>query len=144
MDQNENEEIELDLDTDEAEVDWKAKALEYKASATRYKKQADKRKEEPAPQAAPDLDAKFERLELKTDGYTDEAIAFIQSNGGKEGLKNEYVAAAVKAIQEQKRAEAAVVADETAQSDVERNHTPEEIANMSPEELYKILPKATK
>lgn len=149
---DENEEIELDLEEDApvVETDWKAEAEKakadvesWKATAQRYKKDAKEGKK--APEADTSVfDAKIERLELKTDGYSDEAIDFIQSNGGKKALENQYVVAAVKAIQEQKKAEEAVIGDETAKSDFERKHTPEEIANMSPEELYKVLPKATK
>ena len=139
------EDVELELsDEDESDgVDWKAEALKYKASAQRYRKQAAKKPEVQAPDTSA-IDAKLERLELKTDGYNDEAINFIQSNGGKKALENEYVVAAVKAIQEQKKAEAAIVGNESAKSDFERKHTPEEIANMSPEELYKLLPKASR
>jgi hypothetical protein len=150
MDENE---FELDLNEDEDQnestetqdtTDYKAEAEKWKASALRYKKKAERPQQQVQAPPAADLDAKLERLELKTEGYSDDAIAFIQSNGGKKALENDYVKAAVTSIQQQRLAEAAMVVDESAKSDFERTHTAAEIANMTPEELYKVLPKASK
>lgn len=89
-------------------------------------------------------DDKYDRLDLKISGHSDEAINFLMKNGGKESLSNPYVKSAIDAINDQKKAEQAVTSNETTKSDVERKFSQDEIAAMSPEELYKILPKARK
>jgi len=124
----------------EQEIDWKATAM-------RYKKKLKEAKTPSAPARNnddSDVRSQLARLELKTEGYSEDAIAFIQKNGGRDALNDPYVTAAVKAIQEQKSAEQAIVANETTKSDIERKFTPEEINAMSPEEMYKVLPKAKK
>lgn len=124
-----------DVDQPE-EVDWKATAM-------RYKKRLQGQKS--APQKSDNSDAiqkQIARLELKTEGYSEESISFLEKVGGKEALADPHVKAAIESIQEQKRAEKAAVGNETAKSEIERKFSPEEIAQMSPEELYKILPKA--
>ena len=89
-------------------------------------------------------DDKYVRLELKIDGYTDDAIDFLMKNGGKQGLSNEYVKAAVASIQEQNRAENALTSNESTKSDIERKFSESEIGAMSLEELEKAIPKAVK
>lgn len=134
-------ELEEGLDDPRQEIDWKA-------VAKRYKKKADKAKavqpQRPAREDNSEISAKLARLELKTEGYSDESIDFLMKVGGKDSLKDPHVKAAIDSIQEQKRAEAASIYSETSKSDVERKFSPEEISAMSPEELYKILPKARK
>lgn len=141
LDTNLEEDIDLELEEEEdapkAEIDWKS-------VAKRYKKKADKQSKPTAKEDTSGVRAELARLELKTDGYSEDAITFLMKVGGKEALKDAHIKAAIDSIQEQKRAEDAVVASETSKSDVERKFTQQEIDAMSPEELYKILPKAKK
>jgi hypothetical protein len=139
---------------DEQEKDWKSEALKYKAMAYKYRIKAQEgeksqpkkpiSKEEPAPES--DDDRLWEVAELIQKGYTREDAKFIQSNGGKEALKdpNSYVSAALRTIQEQRRAEseASKATAGTGQSEIERKYTEEQLKNMSAEELAKILPHA--
>jgi len=145
-----NNEEELDFELDETveeeetpqdkpeAIDWKATALRYKKKLANVKTNKPAQKEDTS-----ETKSELARLEMRIDGYSDEAIAFAMKNGGKESLNDPYVKAAIEAIQEQKRAEQATVASETSKSDIERKFTQEEIAAMSPEEMYKILPKAS-
>lgn len=138
----------------EEEKDWKSEALKYKAMAYKYRLKAQEggkpqqskpiTKEEPAAQSTDDR--LWEVAELIQRGYTREDARFIQSNGGAEALKdpNSYVSAALRTIQEQRRAEseASKATMGTGQSEVERKYTDEQLRNMSAEELAKILPHA--
>lgn len=100
----------------------------------------------PAPASATDKEkedaAWRERMELKTEGYSDEEIAYIQQSGGRKALENTYVKAAIEAMRSQKKAEAAAVSDAAGKSEVEKQYTPEQLKAMPTAELEKILPKA--
>lgn len=135
----ENDELETENVTPEQGIDWKATALRYKNKLKKVNTS-----KAPAQQGTSNLKTQLDRLELRQDGYSDEAIDFISKVGGKEALKDEHVKAAVASIQQQRMAEQAVVASETSKSEIERKYSPEEISAMSPEELYKVLPKARK
>ena len=93
---------------------------------------------------SPELSTKLTKLELQvTHGITDpEAIDFIMKNGGEEALKNPYIKKTIENMLEQKRAEAAQVAEDSQKSDFERKMTKEQMKGMSSEELEKILPHA--
>lgn len=141
LDENEEESEETHEDTSEKPdaIDWKATALRYKKKLNSVKTAKPKQKADTS-----NTDTKLARLEMKIDGYSDEAIDFALANGGKESLNNPYVKAAIDAIQEQKRAEQATISGEGSKSDIERKFSPEEIDAMSAEEMYKILPKSGK
>lgn len=97
----------------------------------------------PAPQpAASDEAAWRERIELKTEGYSDDEITFLQQNGGRKALENDYVKNAVKSMRDQKAAEAATVETDGGKSEVEKKYTDEQLRDMSTEELAKVLPHA--
>lgn len=115
------------------------KAIAYDANKQNVQKPTQRPQKD-----TPVSDDKYVRLELKIDGYSDDAIDFLMKNGGKQGLSNEYVKTAVESIQEQNRAEKALTSNETTKSDIERKFSPEEINAMSVEELEKALPRAVK
>lgn len=84
------------------------------------------------------------RLRLKVDhGISDpDAIDFIMKNGGEKAMENPYVKGAVETIMQQKKAEQAVVAEDSDKSDIMKKHTVQELKNMPSTELEKILPHA--
>ena len=82
-----------------------------------------------------------EKMELKTDGYSEKEIEFIQQNGGKKSLENPIVKEAISNIREQDKANNAVITDDN-KSDVEKKYSPEQLEGMPVEELEKLLPKA--
>lgn len=88
----------------------------------------------------------WEIAEMIQQGYTKADADFIASNGGKEALKdpNSYVSVAIRTVREQRKAEEASNATQSVgMSEVERKYTPEQLQNMSVEELEKILPRAS-
>ena len=94
------------------------------------------------PAGKPDDDKWREKMELKTDGYSEEEITFIQQNGGRGAIDNPFVKAALESIRGQKKAEAAQVAGEAPKSDVEKQYTDAQLREMKTEDLEKLLPKA--
>lgn len=93
-------------------------------------------------QAVSPSDERFERLELKTEGFTDEEIEFIKPYGGKKALENPYIKTALETIREKRKAESAVVDVDTNKSDIEKKYTDEQLKNLPLDELEKLLPKA--
>lgn len=87
-------------------------------------------------------DAWKERMELKTEGYSDDEIAYLQQSGGRKALENTYVKATIETMRNQKKAEAASVETTAGKSEVEKQYTDEQLRNMPTAELEKILPKA--
>lgn len=96
----------------------------------------------------PSVDDKvWEVAEMIRQGYTRADAEFIQKNGGSEAMQdpNSYVSVAMRTLQEQRKAEQASHGTETSTSglsQIERKYTPEQLKNMSIEELEKILPRA--
>lgn len=156
-----NDDLELDLDLDDQETetgspaqadptDWKAEALKYKSIARRLKGKKTEVKEpvilnnEKSETSSKTYGIEDEVLDLRLDGYTKDEVEFIMRNGGRKTLedKNSMVTIALASKREQEQAEkaAAQVEDNTHLSEVERKFTPEQLANMSAEELEKILP----
>lgn len=145
--------LEVETETPADQVDWKAEALKYKSMAQRYKAKAttpapkpkiiNKETVDPKPKT---YGIEDEVLDLRLDGYTKPEVEFIMKNGGRQALedKTSYVAIALNTKREQEAAEHA--ASETTSgaglSEIERKYTPEQLANMSIEELEKILPRA--
>lgn len=141
----------VEVEATQQETDWKAEALKYKAMAHKYKQRATEPKAPKAPETAvapqENIDEKiWEVAEMIRQGYTKADAEFIQRNGGKKALEdqNSYVAVALRTMQEQRRAEqaASAVNSTAGQSEVERKYTPEQLKNMSVEELEKLLPHA--
>lgn len=128
----------------EPEIDWQKRALEAEALIVKQKQKA---KKQPITNTVSDTDSKlWEIAEMIQEGYTKADADFISKNGGKEALAdpNSYVSVALRSIREQRRAEnaASQTNNQTGVSEVERKYTPEQLSNMSAEELEKILPHA--
>jgi hypothetical protein len=83
-----------------------------------------------------------ERMELKTEGYSDEEIAYLQQSGGRKALENTYVKATIDTMRNQKKAEVAAVETTAGKSEVEKQFTDAQLREMPTAELEKILPKA--
>ncbi len=81
-----------------------------------------------------------ERLELIAKGYQDEEIDFIQKNGGKKALNDEFVLSALKARKDKIEANAKAVSGVSSKSGVSMQFTEGQIAKMSAQEYQeKIL-----
>jgi len=91
----------------------------------------------------PQIVNELARLKLQVEhGIKDpEAIDFIMKNGGEKALDNQYIKKTIETMQEQKRAEEAVVSEDSSKSEFEKKYTPDELRNMSAEDLEKILPR---
>lgn len=156
----ENDELELDDGfvpaTNPTKEDYEALVARNRKLFARAKKaeakKAGNQDASPANNAAPSNDdaakkaaedsAWKERMELKTEGYSEDEIAFIQQSGGRKALENTYVKQAIESMRSQKKAEAAAVETTAGKSEVEKQYTDEQLRNMSTAELEKILPKA--
>lgn len=118
-----------------------------KALYNRLKKEKEKgQKLEPAPKEPAGLDPsvseRLDRIDLKTEGYSDEEVDFLMKLGGKKALEDKRVKAGIDTLRQQAKAEAATVDTDTAKSDIEKKYTHEQLKGMSASELEKILPKA--
>lgn len=157
----ENDELELDDDgfvpaANPTKEDYEALVSRNRKLFARIQKAKEKKaKEQDAPNAnnaapsnddaakkASDDSAWKERMELKTEGYNEDEIAFIQQSGGRKSLENQYVKQAIESMRAQKKAEAAAVETTAGKSEIEKQYTDEQLRNMSTAELEKILPKA--
>ena len=96
----------------------------------------------PLGQAVAPSDERFERLELKTEGFTDEEIEFIKPYGSKKALENPYIKTALETMREKRKAESAVVDVDTNKSDIEKKFTEDQLKNLPLDESEKLLPKA--
>ena len=68
-----------------------------------------------------------ERVELKTEGYSDEEVAYLQQNGGRKALENGFVKAGINAMREQKKAEQAAVESTAGKSEIEKLYTDKQL-----------------
>lgn len=157
MGNNQDDELEVDdgyvSPTNPTIEDYRALEKKNRQLYTRLKKKdvkladttttapANTASEEAAKRTAEDTAWK-ERMELKTEGYSDEEIAYIQQSGGRKALDNAYVKTAIEAMRTQKKAEQAAVDTTAGKSEVEKQYTPEQLRDMPTAELEKILPKA--
>lgn len=113
----------------------KSKFVKIQRKAKAY----DSEKEKPRSPITTNSDTKWrERMELKVDGYDEEAIDFIQKNGGKKSLENPYITKAIEAMREQRAAEKATI-DEGSKSQTEKRFTQKEFAKLSASEQLKVL-----
>lgn len=83
-----------------------------------------------------------ERMELKTDGYSEKEVEFIQKNGGRAAIDDPFVKSAIESMRNQKKAEEAQVATDAPKSDIEKQYTDQQLREMKTEDLEKLLPKA--
>jgi len=143
--------IETEVETDSIEevdtdtTDYKALYEEERKKKNKYKNKllsitsTEKPKSEPITKTRSTDDSWKARMELKVEGYDDEAIDFILKNGGKKALENQYVVQAVEAIKTKKIAEAATLGEQGQKSGIEKRFSQQEFAKLSSEEQLKAL-----
>lgn len=89
---------------------------------------------------------KADEFKLYRQGYSEREIDIIMHNGGAKILedKDNPIVIGLNATQQQRRAEdmASRAGGSSQLSEVEQKYTPEQLANMSSEELKKVLPHA--
>ena len=135
---------EVDVDTLKAQL---AAAREAKKQILARAHAAESKLKAAKPTQAATSEADIEEyVDLRTQGYDRDDIAFIRRNGGPAALKDDtsLVSIALRAKREQSQAEreAAKVGGAAPTSEVERRFTPAELEAMSVDELRKVLPKA--
>jgi len=84
-------------------------------------------------------DERFERLELKTEGYTNDEINFIQKNGGRQALEDPYVKMAIDKAREDRRNSEAIATNVSSKSAIERKYSQNDLAAMSADEMEAVL-----
>lgn len=89
-----------------------------------------------------DLAKKLERIELRQDGYPEDIIDEIMSQGGKAFIETKLGKLAIEKVMEQHKAEQAVDVSSTIKSPTGKTITPQDLSGMSSAEMEKLLPKA--
>jgi hypothetical protein len=132
---------EVDIEALKAQA---AKADEYKSYADRVVKENKelKKKSEPltTKQSSSDSDERFERLELKTEGYKSEEVDFLMQNGGRKALENPIVMAGIEAARKKQKSLDATPSG-TGKSPVYQKFTEQDLKKMPLEDLEKIVPQ---
>lgn len=82
---------------------------------------------------------RFERLELRADGYSSDEIDEIMELGGSKVLKTKIVQSAIKAMRQEKKSKDASESPDS-KSPVYKKFTQDDMNKMSSKELEKILP----
>lgn len=144
------EEVELESSTEES-TDVDVEAL--KAENTRLEKvardqkgRADKAeiqlKKAKMPQTETNQisDEKYERLDLKTDGYKSEEVELIMELGGKKVIDNPVVKEAIANLRRKAKSQEATPAG-TAKSPVFQKYSEQDLKRMPLSELEKIVPQ---
>jgi len=80
-----------------------------------------------------------ESIELKTDGYSSEEIAFIQKNGGKEALNDPFVKSAIERSREERKVTESVAMNVSSKSAIERKYSPADLQAMSADDMEAVL-----
>jgi hypothetical protein len=119
-----------------------AKADEYKLYADRMAAENKRlKKEKPTNEGDPTpADERFDRLDLKTDGYSAEEVDFIMANGGRPALGSKLVQAAIDSQRKAAKSEEATPPG-TGRSPVYQKYTEKDLSRMPLEELEKIIPQ---
>lgn len=147
LETQEQEAVSQEVDTTEVATDEtinlsKSEYTKLKRQALAY--QSTKGKEEQKPRAessAPsDVSEKLTRLELKTEGYSNDEIETILEIGV-DKLHNPVVQKAIQQMRQEKKSKEADVEIAT-KSAVYKKYSDQDLQNMSVEELRKILPHA--
>ena len=138
--ENEETAVEATADDDEAEV-LKAKIADLEEKNKQLYARVKKEKPTlPTNQSSPDSDARFERLELKTEGYNSSEVDFLMQNGGRKALENKIVVAGIEAMRKEAKSKEATPSG-TAKSAVYQKYTEQDLKRMSVEDLEKIIPQ---
>jgi len=124
-----------------------AKADEYKKYADRVaaenkllKKDTKTTETSTIKQSNPDPDERFERLELKTEGYKSEEVDFLMQNGGRRALENPIVMAGIEAMRKKQKSQDATPSG-TAKSAVYQKYSETDLKSMPLDQLEKIVPQ---
>lgn len=88
----------------------------------------------------PPSDERFERLELKTDGYSTDEVDFIMQNGGRASLSNRLVQSAIESQRKSAKSQDATPTG-TAKSPIYQKYGERDLKNMKLEDLEKIIPQ---
>lgn len=115
------------------------KDLQHKR-ATKAEAELKKLKPLTTNQSSSDSDARFERLELKTEGYKSEEVDFLMQNGGRKALENPIVMAGIEAMRKKQKSQDATPSG-TAKSAVYQKYTEQDLRKMPAAELEKIIPQ---
>lgn len=138
--QEEEEEVAPDASYDD--TDWKAEALKYKNINERLQRKLTKPQtvlsKERSDSSDKGIQEKFERLELKTDGYTDDEVDWLMGVGGKSALKNKFTTKTIELMRKEAKSKDANPPI-SAKSPIYKKHTQDELSKMSLEELDKLL-----
>ena len=141
-----SEEQDVELESQEEDSDEvtlsksEFKKLNYKAKAYDATKDT-KTEKQTAPKTAPvqsNSDERFERLELRADGYSSDEIDEIMSLGGTKVLDTKIVQYAIKAMRSEKKSKDAST-DVSSKSPVYKKYTQEDFSKMTAAEMEKIL-----
>lgn len=95
-------------------------------------------KPEPKEDVSSDVSERFERLELKADGYSTDEIDEIMALGGQKVLNTKLIQSAIKAMRAEKKSKDAST-DVTSKSPVYKKYTQDDLSKMSSAEMEKIL-----
>ncbi len=138
-----DQDVELDIEELKARA---AKADEFKGFADRVakenkelKKKLDPPKSLQTNESSP-TDERFERLELKTEGYKSDEVDFLMQNGGRKALENPIVMAGIEGIRAKAKSQDATPSG-TGKSTVYKKYTEADLKRMPAEELEKIVPQ---
>lgn len=140
--QTESTDSQVDIEELQARAD---KADEYKKYADRVAaenaklKKSSKQEDLKTNESSTNSDERFERLELKTEGYKSDEVDFLIQNGGRKALENPIVMAGIEAMRKKQKSTDATPSG-TAKSLVYQKYTEPDLRKMSAEELEKILP----
>lgn len=145
--------VEIETDQSTEQVDVEALKLEnarLKKIADDQKGRADKAeirlkaKDKPQEQEStnnsPISDEKYERLELKTDGYSSEEVDHIMELGGLKSLENPLVKEAIANLRKKAKSEDATPSG-TAKSPIYQKFTEQDLKRMPLEDLEKLIPQ---
>lgn len=130
-----------DAEETSEEIDWEARAKKAEALIVKNKK-------EPKPEEviktndSDSLKRDVEELKLSRMGYSDEVIKDLMDLGGLSALKNPLVKKSADDLQADFNARKAASIEDGPQGQTKTKYSKEDLANMSSEEMEKVLPHA--
>lgn len=138
----ENEEIETESGhSDEESTDYKELYETEKERVSKLKQKLYlKNSLKPESIITKSTDEKWkQKMELKVEGYDDEAVDFLLKNGGRKALENPYIVSAIDAMKIKKANDAAMISSEGQKSSTEKRFSNAEFARLSHEDQLKAL-----
>jgi|SRR6185312_708636 len=91
-------------------------------------------------QSSSSPDERFERQDLRIDGYSNDEVDFIMRNGGKQALQDKLVIAAIETMRKETKSKEASPSG-TGKSYTYQKFGERDLKRMSAEELEKIIPQ---